>query len=267
MRELLKHLAITILARGNAFPTILTDKKLLQTFMHKLFPVSAGMELIRLGPERDGGYLVPDDLVGIEACFSPGVSFVSGFEKDCADLGMKVFLADRSVEQPAEPHNLFCFTKKYIGVTTNEDFMSIDEWVASSLPQSQSDLLLQIDIEGYEYETFLGISDSLLRRFRIIVAEFHSLHYLWSQPFFALASHAFEKILQTHSCVHIHPNNYNPPLNSGGICIPPVSEFTFLRNDRISNRQYANIFPHSLDSDNSADNPHFPLPKCWYNDE
>jgi hypothetical protein len=225
--------------------------------------MSTGKELIRLGPKGDGGYLVPDDLEGIEACFSPGVGSLSEFEKQCANRGMKVFLADRSVEKPAESHEQFHFTRKFIGVTTNDDFMTIDDWVALSLPESQADLMLQIDIEGYEYETFLGMSDRLMRRFRIIVAEFHSLDQLWSRPFFRLASRAFEKILQTHTCVHIHPNNYSPPLKKGGLAIPPLAEFTFLRNDRISNPSRAKNFPHPLDVDNTS-RPHFPLPKCWY---
>src|SRR4051794_36195573 len=35
--------------------------------------------LIRLGGEHDGGYLLPDDLDGIVACFSPGVSDEASF--------------------------------------------------------------------------------------------------------------------------------------------------------------------------------------------
>ncbi len=222
-----------------------------------------GKALIRLGPRGDGGYLVPDDLAGIEACFSPGVSLVSGFEKDCADRGIKVFLADRSVEKPAESHRLFHFTRKHVGVTTSDDFMTVDDWVASSLPGSRADLILQIDIEGYEYEVFLGMSDGLMGRFRVIVAEFHQLDRLLSRPFFQLASRAFEKVLQTHTCIHIHPNNCCVPLRKRGLVIPPLAEFTFLRNDRMCNPSYANVFPHPLDVD-STDNPHFPLPKCWY---
>ena len=263
MKQFFKPLAIDILALGNAFPTPLTDKNALQSLVHKLFPVSTGKKLIRLGPKGDGGYLVPDDLGGIEACFSPGVCFVSGFEKDCADLGMKVFMADRSVDHPAEMHDQFHFIKKYVGVTTSNDFMTVDDWVASSMQESKTDLLLQIDIEGYEYETFLGMSDSLMRRYRIIVAEFHDLDQLWNRPFFQLSSRAFEKILQTHTCVHIHPNNCSGLLNKGGLSIPPVAEFTFLRNNRINNSSYANVFPHPLDFDNT-DNPHIPLPACWY---
>jgi len=244
----------------------MTDRSEIQSLLKTLFPLSNDKELIRLGPKEDGGYLVPNDLAGIQACFSPGVSSVSGFEKDCTDFGMKVFLADKSVEGPAFEHELFSFTKKFVGVTSTDDFMTLDNWVASSLPGTNSDLLLQMDIEGYEYEVILSTSEDLMRRFRIIVAEFHQLDQLWSKPFFNLARRAFDKVLQTHSCVHIHPNNCWRSFKKDGLEIPPGMEFTFLRNDHIKHSSYQRTFPNPLDHDNTA-NPPLVLPKCWYCDE
>ncbi len=147
-------LALHYLSKKNIYPSPLTDKRELQSLLKKLMPVSCGKDFIRLGSDGDGGYLLPDDLAGIKACFSPGVDCVSGFEKDCANMGMNVFLADNSVEKTPETHDLFQFTKKYLGVTTNDDFMTLDDWVTSSMPESQDELLLQIDIEGFEYEVF-----------------------------------------------------------------------------------------------------------------
>ena len=262
-RQLVKRFAIAVLAAGKAYPTALTDSRELHSLVKRLSPVLSDKNLIRLGPPSDGGYLVPDDLAGIEACFSPGVSSQSGFEKACAELGIKVFMADRSVDGPAESHERFHFTKKYVGATTNDDFMTMDDWVNASLPDSRSDLLLQIDIEGYEYETLLGMSDGLLRRFRIIVAEFHQLDHLWSLPLFKLASHAFDKLLQTHTCVHIHPNNCCGSLKFHGLEMPRVAEFTFLRSDRLLTRSEAKVFPHPLDCDNE-DRPPLPLPASWH---
>ncbi len=253
-----------ILARVNRFTTPMTDRRKLQSLLKKLSPLSTDKELIRLGPKGDGGYLVPNDLVGIQACFSPGVGFASGFEKDCAELGMKVFLADKSVDGSAVKNELFYFTKKFVGVTSNDDFTTLDNWVASSLLEKHTDLLLQIDIEGYEYEVFLSTSDALMQRFRIIVAEFHSLNMLWSWPFFNLAGRAFEKILETHSCIHIHPNNFESHLQINGLDIPQVMEFTFLRNDRMEKTSYQNNFPNPLDCDNDAMGSPLVLPKCWY---
>ncbi|MEI6719645.1 MAG: hypothetical protein WCO67_02690 [Betaproteobacteria bacterium] len=263
MKKLLKTPAINILGLGRVYPTALTTRDAILPLIESLHPLDPGVPLIRMGPPGDGGYLVPDDLAGVEACFSPGVSLISGFEKDCANLGMKVFMADRSVERPADSHELFHFTRKYVGATTSEDFMTVDNWVAACLPGSRGDLILQIDIEGFEYETFLSMSDALMSRFRIIVAEFHDLDQLWNRPFFHIASSTFQKILQTHTCVHIHPNNNRPLQNTGGLSIPPQAEFTFLRKDRMRSSSFATVFPHPLDGDNTA-NPHYALPDCWH---
>jgi hypothetical protein len=263
IKRLLTPILVRALSFVNAYPTGLTDEREMRALLKNLRPLSTDKGLIRMGPSGDGGYLVPDDLEGIEACFSPGVDKVAGFERSCAERGIKSFMADKSVDEPPGSHRLFSFTKKYVGSKTDDDFMTIDDWVSSSLPQSSSDLMLQIDVEGYEYESFLSISDALMRRFRVIVAEFHSMEMLWSRPFFYLAATAFEKILHTHACVHIHPNNYFPTVTKGDLSIPPITEFTFLRRDRVKNASFAGTFPHPLDSDNTS-NPSVPLPKCWY---
>jgi len=264
LKKNIKNFAIAILEKARMCPTYATDVSEILSLLEKLYPVSVDKGLIRMGPSGDGGYLVPDDLSGIEACFSPGVDTISGFEKECAERGMKVFMADKSVDSPAEPDARFNFIKKYIGAVTNDDYITMDGWVESSLPGSQSDLLLQIDIEGYEYEAFLSMSNKLMERFRIIVCEFHNLDMLWSEPFFPLASHTFEKILQTHTCVHIHPNNSSPAVVKNGIEIPPAMEFTFLRAEREGSRALATDFPHPLDGDNLNSYSPLPLPECWH---
>jgi len=263
MKQILESFLIKAFAFADAFPTRMTDQGKLRSLLMRLHPISPNKGLIRLGPKGDGGYLVPDDLAAIHACFSPGVGLVSGFEKDCVDRGMKAFLADKSVDQPEEEHELFQFSKKFIGALSNEEFMTLDDWVDTSLSEQDSDLLLQMDIQGYEYEVFLSTSKALMHRFRVIVVEFHQLHQLWSEPFFNLASRAFDKILLTHSCVHIHPNNCCGSIKKAGIEIPKTMEFTFLRNDRINRRFYQEAFPNPLDCDN-VDKATLPLPSCWY---
>ncbi len=108
--------------------------------------------------------------------------------------------------------------------------------------------------------------DELLKRFRIIVIEFHRLHHLWSAPFFRIAASVFAKILQTHACVHLHPNNCRSSICIQGLEIPRVMEFTFFRKDRFKYCDYAKIFPHPLDRDNTAHAP-LVLPDCWYRNQ
>lgn len=263
MNSVLKSTAIKIASLAGRYPARLTDRKSVDSLMQNLFPVSVGKELIRLGPKGDGGYLVPDDLMGLEACFSPGVSDISGFERDCAELGMQVFMADASVTGPVGTNARFDFKKKFVGAVTDQEFVTLDDWVRSSLAESSGDLILQMDIEGYEYETLLAASEELMRRFRILVIEFHNLDQLWNDPFFLLCSRVFNKILKTHACVHIHPNNVVPVQKVSGLFIPPIAEFTFIRKDRFSKWEYATAFPHELDMDNTK-KKHLPLPDCWY---
>jgi hypothetical protein len=236
----------------------------LKSLLEKLHPIACDTPLIRFGPKGDGGYLIPNDFKGIEACFSPGVSSVSGFEKECANQGMKVFLADKSVSKPTEEDELFHFSNKFVGSFSNEDFITIDSWVNSSLPKSKGDLILQMDIERFEYEVILSMSENVINRFRIMVIEFHDLDQLWNRPFFFIVERVFKKILKTHSCVHIHPNNITNAQKLNGVEIISAMEFTFLRKDRIKNSQYQNLFPHPLDCDNSSNQPFKVLPSSWY---
>ena len=236
------------------------------SLIRKLHPYNTDKELIRIGPNGDGGYLVPDDLTGIEACFSPGVGQISSFEEECSKLGMKVFLADKSVDKPNLDLNNgnYSFLKKYIGCTNNVDFITMDEWVNSSPIADNSDLILQMDIEGSEYYTFINMTDLLIKRFRIMIIEFHGFSGFWLPHFFSLAETVFDKILQTHTCVHIHPNNCSSIYNKFGVEIPKIAEFTFLRNDRINSKEYQNHFPHHLDFNNTEKDT-IVLPRNWYN--
>lgn len=264
MHPFLQNLAKKLLARFGVYPTRLTGLAALRQLIASLQPLTTECELIRLGPSGDGGYLVPNDLSGLLACFSPGVSHVSLFEQDCADRGLRVFLADKSVKKPRQEHELFHFTRKHVGAVAGQEVMTLDDWVATSLPGSRGELLLQMDIEGSEYETLLAASPALLERFRILVVEFHHLEKLSSEPFFGLARRVFEKLLVSHQVVHLHPNNFCGSEQRGGLEIPRVLEITWLRRDRVLNPRPATSFPHPLDADNDPGQPPLPLPRCWY---
>lgn len=241
-----------------------TDAEKVKAIIKGLRPYAIGKDLIRLGPkEKDGGYLLPDDLEGIEACFSPGVGGISGFEEDCLSRGMKLFLADKSVDGPNLKGKDYNFIKKFVGASVDEDFITMDHWVNNSAVDDQSDLLLQMDIEGHEYASILSTSDALLQRFRIIIVEFHYIQRVWNQEFYNCAFATFNRLLQHHTCVHIHPNNCCGIYTRQGIAIPRAAEFTFIRNDRITDKKPQTQFPHPLDSDNMY-HTSITLPKCWY---
>jgi hypothetical protein len=252
-----------ILLKQRRLITKTTDKQKILDFLDSIKPVKTNHELIRIGGETDGGYLVPDDLENIDTCFSPGVSLVADFENELTQRGIKCFLADYSVEGPPIKNALFDFEKKYLGNKNNEIFMTLESWI-NSKPQSKNDLILQMDIEGGEYPVFFDTSSEVLRKFRMLVIEFHDFETMITKKGFDLIDMTFTKILKDFDVVHIHPNNCAEPAEYNGLFFPPIMEFTFLRKDRISKREKYDSFPHPLDRPNVAANADYVLPKCWY---
>jgi len=240
-----------------------TNQDRLAEFFELIHPVDTDKGLLRVGGEADGGYLLPDDFEGIAACFSPGVANSSSFEAAMANRGIPSFMADYSVEGPAEDNPLFRFDKKFLGPRDSGHFMTLESWVAQYVP-GHSDLILQMDIEGAEYGVIMDTSPETLRRFRIMAIEFHGLHALCDKWGFELIHLSFMKLLKDFEVVHIHPNNCAKPVRLGPYEIPPVLEMTLLRRDRIGFKSPAAQFPHPLDRSSYATREDYPLPACWF---
>lgn len=241
----------------------LTDVDLLQNLMRRLHPVEINIPFVRVGSERDGGYLVPADIENIGALFSPGVGSKQDLDHEFADRGVKVFMADASVEGPIDKHDNFVFLKKHLGAVDNDATISFEQWLRDCSVEHDKDLMLQMDIEGAEYEVIYSIPSKMLQQFRVIIVEFHQLDLLFDGFMFEKFKNVFLKILATHYCVHIHPNNCLPSVVIKNIEIPPVMEFSFIRKDCATVTGFASKFPHDLDVDCTS-KATLVLPKCWY---
>jgi len=241
----------------------------IKQLIKKLYPISCEHQLIRFGSPYDGGYLVPDDLEGISTCFSPGVDVNASFETDIFNKrGILSHLADFSVDGPPANFNPSSFTKKYLGCVDDEKFITLDSWVRSqSSSNAREDLLLQMDIEGGEYLSLLGVSEEVLKKFRIIVVEIHHVEAWAQKVFFGIVESFFEKLLKYFYVLHNHPNNYPGIINIGGIEAPRVFELTLIRKDRVNQMNYCYKFPHPLDSPNVTYKPNIVLPRNWFFNE
>lgn len=217
--------------------------------LHAISPVETEHPLIRIGGASDGGYLIPDDLDGIAACFSPGVSDQSSFEEDLLARGIRCFQVDASVERsPVEAHPLVEFERKFLGPTTEGHFISLADWVGEK--PVRGDLLLQMDIEGAEWLVLASTPDVLLKRFRIICVEFHGLEHIFEPFAFDLMEKVLLKLARQFDIVHIHPNNWcDVAAVSKRYRVPGVMEYTFLRKDRVKRRGGIAKLPHPLDQD------------------
>lgn len=239
----------------------------LTDFFRRVAPVATEHALIRVGNANDGGYLVPDDLHGIRTCFSPGVSDMVDFELALTQRGIRCFLADYSVATVPATNPLINFERRFLGSVDDDVFTTLESWVTRHADPDDNDLLLQMDIEGAEYDVLIDTPLELLRRFRVIVIEFHSMDALFTPMGFRLINGVFTKLLRAFKLVHAHPNNCYESQRYGRFRVPPVMEFTFHRADRVSSTSLARQFPHALDGTNEPDKRDFALPECWYASE
>ena len=175
--------------------------------------------LMRIGGVQDGAYLVPDDLTGIVACFSPGVANRKDFEDELvARFGIRSHLCDYSSDEnsfatPLKP-GMQTFRKQWLDIDGCENCVSLEAWVAELEPSS-GDLLLQMDIEGAEYRNLCNCSPGLLARFRVILLELHGLEMVNDPTRLKEVLAPLLLLLdQQFVCVHAHPNNVAGPCDS-----------------------------------------------------
>lgn len=234
-------------------------------FIRLVRPVTTLTKLIRIGGQGDGSYLVPDDMADIAACFSPGVAGTSTFEADLASRGIRSFLADYSVDAPSISHPLIEFEKKFLGMENDAIYMTLETWIERAGP-FESDLILQMDIEGAEYDVLFETSNEALLKFRILLIEFHQLDYMISHQLgLQTLRRTFVKLLKHFEIVHIHPNNIGHPHLVSGYEVPSTMEFTLLRKDCAVGPVPTESFPHPLDRPNVPGLVDYPLPRCWFN--
>ena len=241
-----------------------TSDAAVRDLIGRLKPLHCGKELIRIGGASDGGYLIPNDLEGVEYCFSPGVGATSDFESHLATLNIKSFLADHSVDAPPVARPEFTFDRKFLAATDSETSFTLKSWRDKYLAPGKHDLLLEMDIEGSEYEVIVSTPSDMLADFRIMVIEFHSLDKMFDPFAYGVMKTCFEKILRHFDVVHIHPNNCCGRVKRRDIVVPRIMEFTFYNKNRVTETRYRNDFPHVLDRDNTARKKPLNLPPCWY---
>ena len=239
-----------------------TERKELLTLLGALKPSEFNGHLIRVGSKGDGGYLMPHDCFNANACFSPGVDLKADFELEFASAGIPCFMADFSVEAPPIKHPLFNFKKKFIGVPVNQNFIRLDDWVDSCFTNAK-ELVLQMDIEGHEFDAINQIDAAFLKKFQILSIEFHSMDHLIDNKIFKTISSALNKLLKGHFVAHIHANNNTRSFSAYKCAVPRVFEVTFLSRSFYKQGQKYTKLPHKLDAKSIKENSDIDINKMW----
>ncbi|MAL64474.1 MAG: hypothetical protein CMF94_00070 [Candidatus Marinimicrobia bacterium] len=240
------------------------DKNKLYELIKLFHPYDLGYDLIRVGDNKDGGYLIPNCLDDIKFCFSAGVDDKVSFENDLYNRNIKSFLADYSQESKRVPEK-FIFEKKYIKSFNSSDALNINDWISSKKEVIKSEnLIFQIDVEGYEYEIINSIEEKKLDQIKILIIEFHDLEYSGNRIIYQMIDSVMKKILKKFDVAHIHPNNWKEPTLINGLKFPSNLEATFLNKNFVKSKGKINFLPHKLDVKNVLSNPDVKLDNYWY---
>ena len=238
------------------------DHLKVKKLIHSIKIHNLGYKLLRVGPNGDGGYLLPDVLSNISACFSPGVGKIHGFEEDLLKRGIKIYMTDKTVEKPNLSIKNYKFLKKNIGIYDDEETITIDTWINNS--EIQNNLLLQMDIEGSEYGAINSINESNLKKIKVMVIEFHHFEQVLTKMGYLVVKNVLQKILKYFDVAHIHPNNCCGSYQIKEIVIPSTLEITFLNKELTLKKEKIESIQNELDFKNIEHKPDIFLDKNWY---
>lgn len=214
---------------------------------------------IRVGSAGDGGYIQIDDLEGISHALSFGVSDNDSWDLAMAKAGIPVEQFDHSVEKAPSSHPLLHFHRKMITADATPETMTLRDLVAKHSKLATPDVILKIDIEGWEWEVFDRAPEASLSKLAQIICEFHNLSRLTDPAFRARARRVFEKLGKNFAPVHVHGNNCGRLCNISNIALPDFLEITFVNRSRCSFVETSETFPTPLDAPNRPDRADFAL--------
>lgn len=241
-------------------PNITNFKKQLPDYLSWLKPWD--VELVRVGNEGDGGYLIPKSIIDkCDGLLSMGLGENWTFDSDWKKLKPNdpIHMYDGTVTKASLPEhawqwpdrNLLAMYEQFFNCTPG--VRHYHEMIGNGRTDTNleacirrlgvNNIFLKMDIEGGEYT----LVDDLVKYNRNILCmatEIHGFNTLRDQ-----FNEFISKVCSEYVIVHVHPNVGVPPLGAEGLT--DALEITFLRKDLCESRSQRNeLYLPGLDSGN-----------------
>lgn len=233
-----------------------------------LTPYDIDVPKVRIGPKRDGGYVLADILdPKTQIVISYGISHEYGFDRDMAERGHQVFMFDHTIDGIEDAHPNMLFFREGLagrflgevedGFTDETDVTAPVYRLADHLAKhdiSSSGLVLKMDIESHEWGALAGADHATLGRFDQIVAELHSFETLEESDLYRkVFIKAMSNLNEQFTLFHVHANNVDGPEKYHFVSGMPVScliEASFVRTDIVNRRPSGTLYPTHIDFPN-----------------
>ena len=259
----IKKITKNILSRLNLSTYGNVNNKSILNAINLLRPFDLGHEFVRIGGSADGSYILPKITNEIEYCFSAGYGENCSFEKELENYNIKSFLADYNYDAPTELTN-FQYEKKFIKSYTDDQSININSWIESSAPKDAKNMIMQMDIEGGEYELLHAITENNLNRFKVMVIELHHLHSVNNLVFHRYFVACLKKLKKYFEVFFLHPNNCCGVSNFNGIIFPKVLEITLVNKSAIKKKEKFDDTKKNLVIKNFLEKEMINLPDYWF---
>jgi len=220
-----------------------------RAFLRHLQPFDVtGAQKQRFGADRDGGYIMLDDFGEAHAALSLGIGPDVSWDADMATRGLRVFQFDDAVDRAPQDNPAFIFHRtRVVGRREGPGDVTLAEVLTRPELAAERDVIVKIDIEGFEWEVLARTATATLARIRQLAIEFHDVRKFGEPSWRAAALAAVENLTAAHACIHVHGNNWGPFIVIGGIPFPDTFEASFVRRDNHALVRSTAVFPTSLD--------------------
>jgi len=192
-------------------------------------PYDVGGELIRYGRKSDGGYIVNKKYIDISnVLYTYGVGDDISFEIDLFNNNQnyKIHLYDHTTQNFQDIHENIVRHSEGLSLEKEENCDNFLNHLSMN-KEIMNNILLKIDIEGYEIDFFNKID---LSKFDNVVQMLLEFHIEEDKPLqtSSYLKKAIENINNYFYPIHIHGNNHRDLLHIDGQEFPLVSELTFI---------------------------------------
>lgn len=212
----------------------------------------------RVGGRNDGGYVMAHGFQNCPVAYSIGVGPQVEWDLEMASYGATVHQYDHTVESAPSTHPSFHFNKLGIGPDMeNPELITLEEMLRRNGDRDRSGMILQMDVEGAEWDVLASLGSDLLGIFDQINIEFHWLSKLAEPAFRGKAEAIWSKLLQTHRPIHVHGNNCGNFNLVKGVPLPDIIEVSYCHRSRFDFAPCSSVFPTELDFPNGPDKPDY----------
>ena len=236
------------------------NPQLLYDFISIMAPKSVrGKQLIRTGSLNDGGYVMLDNMIENSIVYNFGIGNDISWDMDLVKRGCTIFQYDHTISGPPIIHPNIHVSKIGISNKTSNDgtLKAISDLIKINKHEEKSNLIMNMDVEGCEWDILYGLEREILNKFSQIIIEFHCLFDIVLMERMEEMLSVFKKINESHQVIHIHANNYGRLSIVSGIMLPEVIEITFVRKEDHYFEDNLKNFPTPIDGPNDSQSPDY----------